>query len=153
MSEHMRTRAVDGESMPPREGHVVRRLRSPGWLWFAGTMTILLGMFNIVEGLVALFHRAYYVTTPYGLLVFDLRGWGWVHLLVGILAAAAGAALFTGAMWARVVTVLLLGVNALAQLAFMPAYPIWATIVIAIDIILIWAIIVHGDDAGQEEIW
>jgi hypothetical protein len=120
-----------------------------GWIAFAGVMMIMLGLFTAVEGLVALFNDTHYVVGREGLLVFDLTGWGWVHLIVGVLAVVAGFALFTGAAWARVTAVLLAAFNAIAQLAFLSASPVWATIVIAIDVVVIWAIVVHGKEVGS----
>lgn len=124
-----------------------------GWVYFGGTMLILAGTFNLVEGLVALFNDQYYVPTRQGLLVFDITGWGWIHLIIGALAVIIGIGLFAGAMWARVSGVILAGLNALAQLAFLSAYPLWAAIVIAIDILIIWALIVHGDEVKFTEDW
>jgi hypothetical protein len=118
-----------------------------GWVYFAGMMLVLLGSFNVIEGLVALFNDQYYVPTAEGLLVFDLTGWGWVHLIIGVLAIVVGVGLYTGAVWARVGGVLLAGVNAVAQLMFLSAYPVWAVIVIALDVLVIWALVVHGDEA------
>jgi len=118
-----------------------------GWIWFGGSMMVLLGVFNVIEGLVALFNDDYYLVGPQGLLVFDLTGWGWVHLIIGVLAIAAGAGLFTGAMWARATAVVLASINAVAQLAFLSAYPLWATLVIALDVVVIWAVVVHGGEA------
>ena len=123
-----------------------------GWIWFAGAMMILLGLFNVIEGLVALFNDKYYVVGPQGLLVFDLTSWGWIHLIIGALAVAAGCALFTGALWARIATVVLATVNAIAQLAFLSAYPVWGTIVIALDVVVIWAVVVHGKELKREPV-
>lgn len=120
-----------------------------GWIWFAGAMMILLGLFNVIEGIVALFNPRFYVVGPEGLLVFNLTGWGLVHLIIGVLAVLAGAALFTGALWARVTTVVLAVINAIAQLTFLSAYPVWATIVIALDVVVIWAVIAHGKEVQR----
>ncbi|WP_370542244.1 hypothetical protein [Amycolatopsis sp. FDAARGOS 1241] len=119
---------------------------STGWLAFAGTIAILAGFFNIIMGLVALFRNDYYVAAPGGYLVLNLTGWGWLHLIVGVLAAAAGTALFSGAGWAKVVVVVLAGFNALAHLAFLSAAPAWGLIVIAMDILVIWAVIAHSGE-------
>ncbi|WP_206794747.1 hypothetical protein [Amycolatopsis sp. MtRt-6] len=146
-----RTQATAGQAPLPPD-RAVARSRRVGWIWFAGTITVLAGLFNVVEGVVALFDRDYYVIGPSGLLVFTLAGWGWVHLIVGVLVVLTGIALFTGSTWARVVTVALAGFNALAQLAFLSAYPFWGMLVIALDVLVIWAVIVHGDEATYE-IW
>jgi hypothetical protein len=130
-----------------------RRPRSTAWaswIWFAAMMMIMMGTFSAIFGLVALFDDSYYTVGPQGLLVFDLTQWGWIHLTVGVLAVFAGIALFGGAMWARVVAVGLAMINAIAQLAFTSAYPVWAVIVIALDVLVIWALIVHGDELAAE---
>ena len=119
-----------------------------GWIWFAGIMMIVMGSFNAIEGLVALFRGEYYVVTEAQVLVFDITAWGWITLLIGILVALAGAALLSGAAWARVVAVVLAVVNAVAQLAFASVHPLWSTIVIALCVTVIWAVVVHGSDAA-----
>ncbi|SES43789.1 DUF7144 family membrane protein [Lentzea albida] len=118
-----------------------------GWIWFAGIMMIVMGSFNAIEGLVALFNSEYYVVTEQNVLVFDLGSWGWITLLIGVLVALAGGALLTGAAWARVVAVVLAVVNAVAQLAFVSVHPLWSTIVIALCVTVIWAVVVHGPEA------
>lgn len=117
-----------------------------GWIWFAAVMLIVLGAFNALSGLVALFRRGYYVVGDSGVLLFSLVGWGWIHLVIGVLAIAAGIVLFKGAMWARVAAIVLVAINALTQLAFLAAYPVWATLIIALDVLVIWAIVVHGGE-------
>lgn len=152
MSEQAPPRVATGSagSMPSVQPRTSTRTRWVGWVWFAGVMMILLGMFNVIEGIVALFNDKYYVVGPQGLLVFDMTGWGWIHLIIGALAVVAGAASFTGAMWARVVAVMLATVNAVARLAFLSASPVWGTIVIALDVVVIWAVMVHGGEAKPE---
>jgi hypothetical protein len=123
-----------------------------GWVWFAAAMLVMTGSFNAMYGLVALFDDEYYAIGPQGLLVFDLTQWGWILLLLGALAVAAGLALFSGALWARIAAVALASINMLAQMVFMPAHPVWALITIAVDVLVIWAVIVHGDEV-KDETW
>jgi hypothetical protein len=118
-----------------------------GWIGFAAIMMIIMGMFSAIEGLVALFNRNYYLVGPDNVLVFDLTSWGWIHLIFGILVTITGIALFSGATWARWVTVGLAAVDAVVQLAFIGIYPLWSMIVIAFCVIVIWAIVVHGDES------
>jgi hypothetical protein len=153
MSEHAVHGAAAAGSGADPVTHTRTRDRSlwVGWVYFGGAMMILLGTFNLIEGLVALFNDQYYVATPQGLLVFDITAWGWVHLIIGIAAIGVGIGVFTGATWARVTGVILCGINALAQLAFLSAYPVWAVIVIALDVLVIWALIVHGDEARDSD--
>jgi hypothetical protein len=116
-----------------------------GWVAFAGIMLIMLGIFQAIEGLVALFDQGYYLVRPNGLVInIDYTAWGWVHLIVGVLAAVAGFGLLAGNIVARVVGVVLALLSAVLNLAFLAAYPIWSTIVIAVDVIVIYAIVVHG---------
>src|SRR5690349_2979708 len=105
-----------------------------GWVVFAGVMMIMIGCFHALAGLVALFKDD------------DYTAWGWIHLLVGVVVAIAGVALFAGQMWARVIGVLLAGLSALANMAFIAAYPVWSIIIITLDVIVIFALIVHGRD-------
>jgi hypothetical protein len=106
---------------------------------------ILLGFFQAIQGLVAIFDPGYYLVGPEGLVVnVDYTAWGWTHLIVGLLAIAAGAGLLMGNTVARVVGVVLAVVSAVLNLAFIAAYPVWSTIVIALDVIVIYAIVVHG---------
>jgi hypothetical protein len=120
-----------------------------GWIWFGGTMLVLSGVFNIIDGLVALYRPDFYTVDRHGPLLFNLSGWGWVHITLGIVLILAGLGLFSGATWARVVAVVLAAVNAVAQLAFLPAYPIWSVVVIAVDVLVIWAITMHGRELGH----
>jgi hypothetical protein len=116
-----------------------------GWVVFAGIMLIMLGAFQLIEGLVALFDEGYYLVAPSGLILqVDYTAWGWVHLIVGILAIATGLGLIAGNMAARVVGIVLAVFSAILNLVFLAAYPVWSTIVIAVDVIVIYAIVVHG---------
>lgn len=121
-----------------------------GWVWFAAVMLIMTGSFNVIYGLVALFNDKYYTVSRQGLLVFDITQWGWILLIFGILAVFAGIALFGGATWARVVAVILAGLNAIGHMTFMSAYPVWALITIAIDVLVIYAVIAHGSEMKDE---
>jgi hypothetical protein len=122
-----------------------------GWIAFAGMMLLLLGMFHAFQGLVALFNDEYYAVGSNGLVVHvDYTTWGWVHLLGGILIVLAGAGLLAGQMWARVVGVLMAFTSALINVAFLAALPIWSTIMITIDVLVIWAITVHGREMRYE---
>ncbi|CCH31976.1 hypothetical protein ABZ816_26920 [Actinosynnema sp. NPDC047251] len=117
-----------------------------GWIGFAGIMMLVIGSFTVIEGLVALLDDQYYVVGPESTLVLDLTGWGWTHLVVGLLVAFAGAGLWTGAAWARVVAVLFAAVNAVVQLGFVSVQPWWSTIVITLCVVVVWAVVVHGNE-------
>lgn len=116
-----------------------------GWIVFAGMMMIMLGSFQAIEGLVALFQDSYYLVRPAGLVVaVDYTAWGWTHLLLGVLIAVSGGGVLTGNIAARTVGVVLALISAVLNLTFIAAYPVWSTIIIAVDVLVIYALTVHG---------
>jgi hypothetical protein len=118
-----------------------------GWVVFAGIMLVLLGCLQAIQGFVAIFDDGYYHVTSGGLLVeVDYTAWGWTHLLLGVLIVLSGVGVLTGNVAARVVGVLLAGLSALVNLAFIEAYPIWSVIVITVDVLVIYALTVHGGE-------
>ena len=116
-----------------------------GWVGFAGIMLIMLGIFQAIEGFVAIFDNGYYLVRPNGLVVnVDYTAWGWTHLIIGLIAVAVGLGLMTGNMAARIVGVIIAVISATVNLLFIGANPVWSTIIIAVDVIVIYAIVVHG---------
>ena len=116
-----------------------------GWVIFGGVMLIMLGAFQIIEGLVALFDDGFYLVRSNGLVVdVNYNTWGWIHLTIGAVGVLAGLGLLAGNMLARVVGVIIACLSAVVNLAFISAYPVWSAIVITVDLIVIYAIIVHG---------
>lgn len=118
-----------------------------GWVWFAGIMLVTIGLFDLFQGLVALFDDGFELNLQGELVVFDLNTWGWVHVIVGALLVIAGFGVLSGAMWGRVLGVVIAALNLLAQLTILPVYPFWAMIVIALDALVIYALVVHGEEA------
>ncbi|HEY7104454.1 MAG TPA: hypothetical protein VH573_22680 [Mycobacteriales bacterium] len=118
-----------------------------GWVVFAAVIAITMGAFEAIEGLVAIFKDQYYLVPSTGLVVsVDYTAWGWVHLIIGVVSILAGIALLQGRSWGRIVVIVLAGLSALVNLGFLSAYPIWATLVIAMDVIIIYALTVHWKD-------
>jgi hypothetical protein len=119
-----------------------------GWILFAGVMLILVGIFQAMAGLVALFDHNYYVVASGHLVVrLDYTGWGWVHLFLGLLAVIAGYGVMSGKLWARIYGIVLASVSAVANLAFLAADPVWAVIMITVDVLVIFSLAVHGSEA------
>ena len=117
-----------------------------GFIMFAGVMMIMAGSFQAFSGLVAIFENEFYVTTPNYLLQLDATSWGWIHLLLGLLVVFAGFAVLNGMVWGRIIGVVLAVLSAFANFAFIPYSPFWSTLIIAVDIFVIWALTVHGRD-------
>ncbi|TDD46373.1 hypothetical protein E1286_21160 [Nonomuraea terrae] len=121
-----------------------------GWIWFGGLMMILAGLFNIITGLAAISAERVYVATPSRLLLFGVSTWGWLHLILGVLILATGVAVMIGQTWARVVGAVLVMLNALTQLTWIAVNPWWSLAVIAIDVLVLYAIIVHGRETRPD---
>jgi vacuolar-type H+-ATPase subunit I/STV1 len=123
-----------------------------GWIGFAGVMMLLVGSFHVIQGFVAVFQDEYFLVTSSGLIVdVDYTVWGWTHVIAGLVVILAGIAVFTGKVWARAVGVVLAMLSALFNVTFLAAYPIWSTVMIAVDILVIWALTVHGGELREAE--
>lgn len=107
---------------------------------FAAVIMIISGIWNVLSGLTAIFQDAFFVKLPNYAFRIDVTPWGWIHLLFGILILAAGYGLLSGATWARMTAIFLIGLNATLQFLWMPYYPFWGILVIALDIVVIWAL-------------
>jgi hypothetical protein len=115
-----------------------------GFILFAAIMMIMIGVFQAIAGLVAIFDNEFYVATRNYLFQFDATTWGWIHLIAGVIIAFAGWGLLSGRTWARVVGIILAVLSAIANFAFLPYYPFWALTIIALDVLVIWALAAHG---------
>jgi hypothetical protein len=128
-----------------REGH--QRLGG-GLILFAGLMMIMVGIWRALQGLIAIFENEFYVATRNYLFQFDATTWGWIHLILGLLVAFAGYGLLSGQTWARVVAITLAVLSAIANFLWLPYYPFWSMLIIAVDIFVIWAVVAHGRDVA-----
>ncbi len=117
-----------------------------GWTYFAAFMMILVGAFHAFAGLVAVIDDAFYETPSDYFLEFNASTWGWIHLILGIVIVLAGFGLFSGAVWARTVGVILALISAIAAFAWLPWHPVMAVVLIAIAVSVIWALTAHGRD-------
>ncbi|MGH3931260.1 MAG: DUF7144 family membrane protein [Pseudonocardiaceae bacterium] len=118
-----------------------------GWIFFAGIIMIIAGTFEAIAGLVALFNREYFFVPAEELVVrVSYTSWGLVHLIFGAVVMLAGFGVLTGKTWARIVGVVLAGFSAILQIAFLAAHPVWSVIVIALDVVVIYALCVHGKE-------
>lgn len=107
-------------------------------------MMIIIGMFHAAAGLAAIVENEFYMVSTNYLYSFDVTSWGWIHLIVGIVVLAAGFAVFTGRVWARAVGIVLATISAFVNFLYVPYYPVWSLVLIALDVLVIWALVVHG---------
>jgi hypothetical protein len=122
-----------------------------GWTSFASFMMVLGGVWWIISGIVAIANDEFFVVTPDYIFQFDATTWGWIHVIMGIVILLAGFYLFSAAVWARTVGVIIAVLWALAAFAWLPYYPVWGIMFIVVSISVIWALTVHGRDVVEAD--
>ena len=122
-----------------------------GWVIFAGLMMIINGFMNVISGIAAIAKDEVYVAGRHAAVLLDTTAFGWIHLVLGIVFATAGFFVIRGATWAIAVAVVAVSVNMLTQMMQLPSYPFWALMIITIDVLVLWALIVHGSEASELE--
>ena len=120
-----------------------------GFSAFAGAIMLMVGIFQAFAGLAALFNDEFFVRTPEYTYDIDITGWGWIHLIIGVVVALAGFGIFSGAVWARTVGIALALLSAFANFFFIPVYPVWAVLIIALDVVVIWALATIESDTAR----
>lgn len=123
-----------------------------GWIAFAGVLMIILGALHAFQGLVAIFRDEYFLVSSSGLAVkLDFTVWGWIALIVGVIVIVAGVCVMAGQLWARIVGVVVASLSLIGNFAILAAYPLWSLIMIALDIVIIMALTVHGSEIQPGE--
>jgi hypothetical protein len=117
-----------------------------GFIMFAAIMMIMVGVFQALQGLIAIFENEFYLATRNYTFQFDATTWGWIHLLLGLLVAFAGYGLLSGRTWARLLAITLAALSATANFLFIPYYPFWSLLLVTLNILVIWAITAHGGE-------
>ena len=111
-----------------------------GFTAFAGVMMIMIGVFQAATGLVAVLNQDFYAVTENYVFAFDIGTWGWIHLIFGIVLFLAGFGVMSGQTWARAVGVILAVLSAIEAFLFIPYQPFWSIIIIALCVMVIWAL-------------
>lgn len=117
-----------------------------GLIVTAAVFMILTGVLQAIQGFVALVNDTFYVVGVEYVFEFDVTTWGWIHLVLGIVAACAGVALLQGATWARVVAVAMASVGIIVNFMWLPYYPVWSLVLVTLNAFVIWAVTAHGRD-------
>lgn len=120
-----------------------------GWTFFAAFMMIMIGVFHAIAGFAAILEDEIYVLGQEYVFKFDATTWGWIHLIAGVVILLAGFALFSGAVWARTVGVIMAVISAIIGFAWIPWYPVWGIVIIAVASAVIWALTAHGRDVVE----
>jgi hypothetical protein len=137
----------------PDESAALVKQEQAGWVRFAGLLMIMLGGFNILQGIVGLADENYFAVTPDGLLVVEnYDTWGGFWLVVGALQIVVGLAVLGGKNWARFTAIGMLLFTAMGQMIFLAAFPIWTAVTIALVIAAMYALTVHGESFGRDEL-
>jgi hypothetical protein len=122
-----------------------------GFTIFAGSMMILAGAFQMIQGISALFNDQIFVAVQDYVFKFDITAWGWIHLGLGLLVLLAGFGVVAGILVARIVGITLACLSAVVNFLAIPYYPFWALAIIAIDVFVIWALALHGRDIKNDQ--
>jgi hypothetical protein len=112
-----------------------------GLTLLAAVFMMIAGVLGFFDGLAAIIRGSFFVVLPNYAYSLSATGWGWLHMILGALVFLTGAALFTDKLWARMTGVVLVAFSALANFVFLPYYPVWAIVIIALDIFVIWALL------------
>ncbi len=117
-----------------------------GYAAFAGVGLVIVGFFQVVAGLVALLNDEFFVIGNEWTFKFDISAWGWIHLILGVVVLLSGFGIFTGNVAARTVGVVIAALSAIVNFLWLPWYPVWGVILIALNVAIIWALTAHGRD-------
>lgn len=120
-----------------------------GWIAFASMLLLLVGLFHALAGFIALFKDDLYVSAAGNVWILDYSQWGWIHIAAGGLAILAAISLGLGRLFGRIVAVIIAMLSAVANMAFIPIYPLWSIIIITIDVLVIWAVMAHGREMAR----
>lgn len=130
---------------------------TPGPLLTAGVFMLLVGAFHVAQGVVALASDTFFAGGKSYWFQWQLTGWGWVHVGIGVLVAVTGIALMRSADWARTVALILTSFSILGSFLWMPHFPVWSLSVLALDVFVIWAVTTtrpahHAAHMREEEV-
>jgi hypothetical protein len=114
--------------------------RWESWVLFAALMLIIIGAVNVLQGIIGLIYRNRTIVVQDQLYVVNLTGWAWTVLIFGAVLVVVGAGLLSGRTWARMAAIVVVAIHAIAQIAWLSAYPIWGLLMLALDIVVLYAL-------------
>jgi predicted membrane metal-binding protein len=116
---------------------------------FAVALLVTVGFFNMIDGIAAIANSHVFIANAH-YVVGDLRVWGWVVLILGTLQIIAAVAVLAGSQAARWFAVVVISLNAIGQMFFIPAYPFWSLLIIAVDVVALWRLCAYGSRENLE---
>ena len=126
-----------------RQARGARRGEGYGMIIFAVALLLTVGIFNLIDGIAAIARSHIFIANAH-YVIGDLRAWGWVALILGALQVLAAIGVLAGNQAARWFAVAVVGLNAIAQMFFIPAYPFWSLMIIAVDVVALWGLCAYG---------
>ncbi|GAA2717076.1 MULTISPECIES: hypothetical protein [Streptomyces] len=115
-----------------------------GLTYFAAVMLLISGLLDFFRGVMAVDHDDVFVSTPNYVFKFDLTSWGWIHLILGIVAVAVAVGLFMASPWAHALAVVWAGLLLIANFLSLPYHPLWSLVVMALCAFVIWGLCTSG---------
>jgi hypothetical protein len=132
-----------GEARRHSEGH------GYGLVLFASILLVIVGIFNVIQGIAAIAHSHVFVANAHYVFA-NLRTWGWITVILGALQLLAALGVLAGNQLARWFAVVVIGLNAIDQMFFIPSYPFWSLTIIAMDVVALWGLVAYGSRANLE---
>ncbi|MEU2280922.1 hypothetical protein ABZ614_02930 [Streptomyces sp. NPDC013178] len=126
----------------PARARTAKQEWATGLMAFAAVMLMIAGILDIMRGIAAILEDEVFLTTRNYIFAFDLTGWGWIHLALGVVAVIVSLGLFQASTWARVAGVAIAGLVIIANFLSLPYYPVWSIVMIAISAFIVWALCV-----------
>ncbi|WP_234434111.1 DUF7144 family membrane protein [Streptomyces sp. NRRL F-5126] len=123
-----------------RHDHDAAAVWAAGGTLFAGTLLVVSGVMDILQGIVAIARDNVYAHVNNYVYSFNLTSWGWIHLALGVLMVIVGLGVFRGATWARMTGIALAALNVFAQFMFLPYAPVWAILALGVSVFVIWSL-------------
>lgn len=123
---------------------------SAGIVFFAAIVLALAGVFQVLQGIVALVDDEFFVVSAGYTFDLDTTAWGWLHILLGAVAVTISVGMFSGALWAKIAAVMIAGVSLIANFLWIPYYPVWAIVLVVADVLVIWAVTRYDPDRVVE---
>lgn len=106
----------------------------------AALLLLTAGTLGLLQGIAAVAKDDVFVVGVNYTYKFDITAWGWIHIALGIIGILVAFGLFSGAAWARICAIGIAALSIVANFLWMPYYPLWAILVIALDVVVIWAV-------------